>query len=502
MRSQHLSLILLLISIAAWPLPGRKADGAVIRGAEIGDTIVVNNVVVHKINTRLTALELPGDDITYDTRANRISGTTEPRSAAADQVVKVAGVVRHTFKAGTSTHLALPGKDILFTVPAAVTPTTQPATQPTTAPTAPVADIVVKPGGESLTAAVLRSTGGTLEKPKTILVKAGEYTGTVRIGRGIKNVHIIGERLAKADGSFSYPTYRGTSAQDYGLDMLWEGVGPQNVKISGIAWKGYAGGHRIQHLRMQSAPLNEWARNIEIVDCKFLDMSSRELKHGHGGFTMNVDGYHLHTCHISGAGWAKAPSWQIWAHGHYGQAPMKNVRIHNNLYDRCESFAIMARGPLVSDTQADNGDPGPSVVGNVLLGSCTGIMVNGPRAEVTDNVFQVAHYHTGPGDSDHGRGMIWAYVGELKLERNVRVNTPHPTNVGYTMPFWTNNSGRRVDGWEWTKATRTTVLDNWDRFKLEPSFKPDLSDLPRRSRAGEPVGKLTVEAQTRARKAA
>lgn len=451
------------------------------RTANPGDVIRATGPGVSKVLHTFTtgepayAIGINGFNVSFTVGGRPTASTFVPRPMTVTAGTAAAqfwanGAVLLTLAVGTTT-FNLPGNDLIVTVVAAPTPTTPPV------PPAPPGTNVIRVGNSPLT---LKSNAwyAPPDGQKTFPVTH------ISIPSNTANVNVYGAQVVGTGSGYGIEA-RGTT-------------GLKNIHFEGGMCQNWTDGASIHAPKIEGPCVHQ---NISFKNWHMLDMGGPAFNAGQGFYLANIDGLLIEECFGDKLGNGDVGPGTHFA---YIAAGNRNVTAKDNFVSRAEAVGFQARGPLVRFSDPDDGkDPGPIITGNVLYDCAIGIMVNGPRATVRDNVILAGH-HSKVGNTG-GECAVYASVGQLRITNTVRAHSP-VKDTGTMIGFWFNHprSDAAVDAgvtyqWGWSNAC-ATVEDAGNVDKL--GVVVDLSDLVTRGRNGEPVAPLVAEAQKRVRAAA
>lgn len=392
--------------------------------------------------------------------------------------------------------LNLPGRDLRIDVKAvtpAPTPNPPPAPTPVPVPTptpapAPAPVYPFPPAGTG-TQIVVGNSPLTLKSNTWFYPPSGgTFTCShIAIPSNTVNVNVYGA-VVIGNGTGYGIEARGTT-------------GIKNIHFEGGTCRNWTDGASIHGANLFGPCVNS---GISFKNWRMLDMRGPNFNDGQGHYFDNVDGLSLEECFGDNIGGGTTGIYRHWA---YIGAGCRNVAVARCFVSKAEAVGIQARGPLVRYTDALNGDPGPIITGNILYDCAIGIMVNGPLAQVRDNIILTGHHakSTNP-PNNGGESGVYGSVGKLALTNNLRLHSP-VKDTGTMFPAWANNSrsDSAVDShgvkyqWGWANACGYSEnTGNVDRNTITV----DLSDLVADGRNGVPVGTLVDKATAICRKAA
>lgn len=405
--------------------------------------------------------------------------------------------------------LPAPAEDVLLT------PTTQPTTQPTTKPV-PEYDFVVRKG-QSLPSSTLLG-GGTYLDPIVVAVeRGGVWNGSLSLNRSHVYYVAFGEGPKplfksatgiRVSSNISNVMVRGFAFDASGVALNSKGNGIAGSPVDKVRditfedntfiehWNGFS-----IHPKVQGDESLYW-KNVTISYNRFIDPKGNTSHSGHGGYIEGVNGLVFYENGIFSAGRNKSRV-DIFAHGLYSQAGILDAVYERNLIGWAESAGMQVRGPdRDSKNRKHDSDPGPIVIGNVVVDAAVGLIVNGRTVTVRKNIVSDGHFHNATKDGRrvqwHGEGGIQVHAGFGPFKDNTRFlhGAPEPLPGEYRMPAFDLSPRQPKEGnlWPWGFSTAGVDQGNNVNSPARVSF----DDLIQRGRAGEPIGRLVDEAHARA----
>jgi hypothetical protein len=393
--------------------------------------------------------------------------------------------------------------DLRRLVTATVYPPSTPTPPPATAPEPRPGDIVVHKGDDLSDAAARLGQGRTLylERggvwPETLVIRDdGVRVLPIGVGNRPTIKAEMGIILARGVKDLAVDGLALVNNRDTG-----GGNGIRAIVAGGRRWQftdltidNFMDNVVIHHPKEDQGPMAEWNQDVRFVRCRLTDaVGGPGTFDGQGAFVGNVAGLLFDTCLIDNNGWLvdQRPVASIWRHGLYIAFFNSGVILNGNILSRNVSYGAQVRSP------ADNPNDMTIVTGNLCIDNAIGLLVNGTKAQCQSNVNIPGHYHTTPGI--HGQGALTAHVGAGSVQNNLSLGGPAPVKgKQWRMPAFTIAPREREQGWEWNKPVNPTTANNVSF----PDLQLDLTDIIRRARSGEDIGKCRDEGMSKAREVA